>query len=178
MRLNNLSPLAAHSATKQSRAVESLHGTGLLRFARDDSIGSRTERRWTGGRRMRGISRLVALALLALALAGAGPAAAQKKYGPGASDTEITIGNTAPYSGPASAYGAAATSELAYFQMLNEQGGVNGRRITMISLDDGYSPPKAVEQVRRLVENDNVLFIFNPVGTPSNSAIHKYLNQK
>src|SRR5712671_675493 len=101
------------------------------------------------------IHRLTSLvvAALVLALAGASPAAAQtQKYDPGVSDTEIKIGNTAPYSGPASAYAAAAISELAYFKMLDEQGGVNGRKITMISLDDGYSPPKTVEQMRRLVE--------------------------
>jgi branched-chain amino acid transport system substrate-binding protein len=126
---------------------------------------------------MRRIYRVLPLAL-ALALAGAAGAMAQKKYGPGVSDTEIKIGNTAPYSGPASAYGAAAMSELAFFKMINEEGGVNGRQINMVSLDDGYSPPKAVEQMRRLVESDNVLLIFNPVGTPTNSAVHKYLNQR
>jgi branched-chain amino acid transport system substrate-binding protein len=120
----------------------------------------------------------LAIAALALALAGAGPAAAQKKYDPGVSDTEIKIGNTAPYSGPASAYAAAAISELAYFRMLDEQGGVNGRQITMISLDDGYSPPKTVEQMRRLVESDGVLLMLNPIGTPGNSAVYRYLNQK
>ncbi len=125
------------------------------------------------------IQRRVALAVLALTLAGGGPVAAQHKYGPGVSDTEIKIGNTAPFSGPASAYSAATISELAYFKMLNEtQGGVNGRKITMISLDDGYSPPKTLEQMRRLVESEGVLLIFNPVGTPTNSAVHKYLNQR
>jgi branched-chain amino acid transport system substrate-binding protein len=123
------------------------------------------------------LHRLVLVASLAALVAM--PAAAQKVYGPGVSDSEIKIGNTAPYSGPASAYGAAALSELAYFKWLNEEkGGVNGRKINMVSLDDGYSPPKTVEQMRRLVENDNVLLIVNPVGTPTNSAIHKYLNQK
>jgi len=116
--------------------------------------------------------------LAMVALAAAGPAAAQKKYGPGASDSEIRIGNTAPYSGAASAYSAAAVSELAYFAMLNAKGGVNGRKITMVSLDDGYSPPKTVEQVRRLVESEGVLLMLNPVGTPGNTAVHKYLNQK
>lgn len=123
-------------------------------------------------------SPLVVLAALALAAAVTATAEAQKKYGPGVSDSAIKIGNTAPYSGPASAYSAAAISEIAYFKMLNEQGGVNGRKIDMLSLDDGYSPPKSVEQTRRLVESDGVLLVFNPVGTPTNSAIYKYLNQK
>jgi branched-chain amino acid transport system substrate-binding protein len=126
------------------------------------------------------IHRLTALVFLALSLAGTSPAPshAQKKYGPGVSDTEIKIGNTAPYSGPASAYAAAAISELAYFEMLNQQGGVNGRKINLISLDDGYSPPKTVEQMRRLVESDGVLLILNAIGTPGNSAVYRYLNQK
>jgi branched-chain amino acid transport system substrate-binding protein len=126
------------------------------------------------------IHRLMLLTVIALLLAGVSPdaAQAQKKYGPGVSDSEIKIGNTAPYSGPASAYSAGAISELAYFKMLDEQGGVNGRKITMISLDDGYSPPKTVEQMRRLVESEGVLLILNPVGTPSNSAVYRYLNQK
>jgi branched-chain amino acid transport system substrate-binding protein len=115
--------------------------------------------------------------VLAFSLVAAS-AAAEKRYGPGVTDTEIKIGGTAPYSGPASAYSTAALAELAYFKMLNEQGGVNGRKINLISLDDAYSPPKTVEQMRRLVESDNVLLIFNPVGTPSNVAIYKYLNQK
>ena len=127
---------------------------------------------------MMGNHRLASLVLVALTLAAAMPAQAQKRYGPGVSDTEIKIGNTAPYSGPASAYSAAAISELAYFQMLDEQGGVNGRKIAMISLDDGYSPPKTVEQMRRLVESDGVLLMLNPIGTPSNSAVYRYLNQK
>jgi len=103
---------------------------------------------------------------------------AQKKYDSGASDTEIKIGNTNPYSGPASAYGTIARSEAAYFKMINEQGGVNGRKINFISLDDAYSPPKTVEQVRRLVEQEEVLFIFQSLGTPTNTAIHKYMNAK
>jgi branched-chain amino acid transport system substrate-binding protein len=98
------------------------------------------------------------------------------QYGPGASDTEIKIGNTMPYSGPASAYGAIGKSETAYFSMLNEQGGINGRKINYISRDDGYSPPKTVEQVRQLVEQDQVLFLFNTLGTPPNTAIQGYLN--
>ncbi len=98
------------------------------------------------------------------------------QYGPGASDTEIKIGNTMPYSGPASAYGAIGKSETAYFNMLNEHGGINGRKINFISRDDGYSPPKTVEQVRQLVEQDQVLFLFNTLGTPPNTAIRGYLN--
>ena len=116
-------------------------------------------------------------ALLAAALAS--PAAfAQKKYDPGASDTEIRIGNTNPYSGPASAYGTIGKTIGAYFKMVNEQGGINGRKITWISYDDGYSPPKTVEMVRKLVEQDEVLFVFQTLGTPSNTAIHKYMNMK
>jgi branched-chain amino acid transport system substrate-binding protein len=96
---------------------------------------------------------------------------------PGVTDTEIKIGQTMPYSGPASAYGTIGRAEIAYFKMLNEQGGVNGRKITLLSLDDGYSPPKAVEQIRRLVEQEQVAFIFQSLGTPSNSAIRDYLNE-
>jgi len=104
---------------------------------------------------------------------------AQKKYSPGASDTEIKIGQTQPYSGPASAYSAIAKSEKAYFDYLNaEKGGIKGRKINFISLDDGYSPPKTVEMVRRLVEQDEVLLVFQTLGTPSNTAIHKYMNAK
>jgi branched-chain amino acid transport system substrate-binding protein len=119
----------------------------------------------------------IALAALGLVMAAA-PALAQKKYGPGASDTEIKIGNTIPYSGPASAYGIIGKVEAAYFKMINEAGGVNGRKINYISLDDGYSPPKAVEMARKLVEQDEVLFMVSTLGTPSNSAIHKYMNTK
>jgi ABC-type branched-subunit amino acid transport system substrate-binding protein len=113
----------------------------------------------------------------ALALAAL-PAAAQKKYGPGVSDTEIKLGQTMPYSGPASAYGTIGRLHQAYFKMINEAGGINGRKINLISLDDGYSPPKTVEQVRKLVEQDEVLALFQTLGTPSNSAIHKYVNAK
>src|ERR1700737_995468 len=120
-------------------------------------------------------SKLAALAALTLALA-ATPALAQKRYGPGATDTEIKIGTTTPYSGPASAYSAGAVSAPASFTMINEQGGVNGRKINFISLDDAYSPPKTVEQIRRLVESDGVLPTFNTMGTPTNSAIQKYMN--
>ncbi len=114
--------------------------------------------------------------LLAVALAGA--AQAQKKYDPGATDTEIKIGNIMPYSGPASAYATIGKTEQAYFNKINAEGGINGRKINFISYDDGYSPPKAVEQARKLVEADEVLLVFNPLGTPSNSAIQKYMNAK
>ena len=103
---------------------------------------------------------------------------AQKKYDTGASDTEIKIGNIMPYSGPASAYGISGRTEAAYFRKINDEGGINGRRINFISYDDAYSPPKAVEQARKLVESDEVLLIFSPLGTPSNSAIQKYMNAK
>jgi ABC-type branched-subunit amino acid transport system substrate-binding protein len=103
---------------------------------------------------------------------------AQKKYDPGASDKEIKIGNIMPYSGPASAYGTIGKTEAAYFKMINDEGGINGRKIDFISLDDGYSPPKTVEDARRLVEQEQVLFIFSPLGTPPNTAIHKYMNAK
>jgi branched-chain amino acid transport system substrate-binding protein len=112
------------------------------------------------------------------ALAVAGPALAQKKYDTGASDTEIKIGNTNPYSGPASAYGLIGKTIDAYFKKVNAEGGINKRKVTFISYDDGYSPPKAVEQVRKLVESDEVLLVFQPLGTPSNTAIQKYMNSK
>ncbi len=105
-------------------------------------------------------------------------AAAQKKYDPGANDTEIKIGQTMPYSGPASAYGTIGKVEAAYFKKINDEGGINGRKINLISLDDGYSPPRTVEMVRRLVEQDEVLLVFQTLGTPSNTAIQKYLNAK
>ena len=117
-------------------------------------------------------------ALFAVALAVAFPVAAQKKYDPGVSDTEIKIGNTNPYSGPASAYGTIGKSIAAYFKMINDQGGINGRKINFISYDDGYSPPRTVEMARKLVEQDQVLFMFQTLGTPSNTAIHKYMNMK
>jgi len=122
-------------------------------------------------------AKLAACAALALALLTA-PALAQKHYGPGVTDTEIKIGTTTPYSGPASAYAAGAISATAYFEMINEQGGVNGRKINFISLDDAYSPPKTVEQIRRLIESDEVSFLVNPVGTATNMAVYKYINQK
>ena len=116
-----------------------------------------------------------ALALLAASTSGA---LAQKKYDVGATDTEIKIGNIMPYSGPASAYGVIGKTEAAFFKKINDAGGINGRKINFISYDDGYSPPKTVEQARKLVESDEVLFIFNSLGTPPNSAIHKYMNSK
>jgi branched-chain amino acid transport system substrate-binding protein len=116
-------------------------------------------------------------AFAVLAASGSG-ALAQKKYDTGATDTEIKIGNIMPYSGPASAYGVIGKTEAAYFRKINEAGGINGRKINFISYDDGYSPPKAVEQARKLVESDEVLLVFNSLGTPSNSAIQKYMNSK
>jgi branched-chain amino acid transport system substrate-binding protein len=117
-------------------------------------------------------------ASLALLAATSSGAFAQKKYDTGASDTEIKIGNIMPYSGPASAYGVIGKTEEAYFKKINAEGGINGRKINFISYDDAYSPPKTVEQVRKLVESDEVLLVFNPLGTPPNSAIQKYLNSK
>ncbi|HYA59286.1 MAG TPA: ABC transporter substrate-binding protein [Burkholderiaceae bacterium] len=125
------------------------------------------------------IQSTVATATLGALIAFASPCSlAQKMYDPGVTDTEIKIGNTMPYSGPASAYGTIGKTEAAYFKMLNEEGGVNGRKINFISLDDGYSPPKTVEMARQLVEQDNVLLLFDTLGTPPNSAIQKYLNAK
>jgi branched-chain amino acid transport system substrate-binding protein len=117
-------------------------------------------------------------AALALLAASSGTALAQKKYDIGATDTEIKIGNIIPYSGPASAYGVIGKTEDAYFRKINAEGGINGRKINFISYDDAYSPPKTVEQARKLVESDEVLLIFNSLGTPPNSAIQKYMNTK
>ena len=117
-------------------------------------------------------------AALALCTAVSSPALAQKKYDSGASDTEIKIGNIMPYSGPASAYAAIGKAEEAYFNKINAEGGINGRKIKFISYDDGYSPPKTVEQARRLVESDGVLLIFGSLGTSTNGAIRKYMNEK
>jgi branched-chain amino acid transport system substrate-binding protein len=124
------------------------------------------------------MKRTILLLATTLAAALALPALAQKKYDPGASDREIKIGNTNPYSGPASAYGAIGKSIAAYFRMLNDRGGINGRKISFISYDDGYSPPRTVEMARKLVEQDEVLLLFQSLGTPSNTAIHKYMNAK
>ena len=120
----------------------------------------------------------IVAAALAVFAASSGDALAQKKYDTGASDTEIKIGNIMPYSGPASAYGVIGRTEAAYFKKINDAGGINGRKINFISYDDAYSPPKAVEQARKLVESDEVLLVFNSLGTPSNSAIQKYMNSK
>jgi len=122
----------------------------------------------------------LAAAAVALALFAASTsiASAQKKYDTGATDTEIKIGNIMPYSGPASAYGIIGRTEAAYFKKINDEGGINGRKINFISYDDAYSPPKTVEQARKLVESDEVLLIFNSLGTPPNSAIQKYMNSK
>src|SRR4051794_20393531 len=117
-----------------------------------------------------------ALAIVAVSIGGA--LAADKKYDTGATDTEIKIGNIMPYSGPASAYGIIGKTEAAYFKKINDAGGINGRKIDFISYDDAYSPPKTVEQVRKLVESDEVFVVFAPLGTPSNAAIQKYMNQK
>src|SRR6202035_2723907 len=123
--------------------------------------------------------RIAAFATAVIAFAAtSGGALAQKKYDVGATDTEIRIGNIMPYSGPASAYGVIGKTEEAYFNKINAEGGINGRKITFISYDDAYSPPKAIEQARKLVEGDEVLLIFQPLGTPSNSAIQKYMNVK
>src|SRR4029079_6308663 len=118
-----------------------------------------------------------ATALIAI-VAMSGTALAQKKYDTGATDTEIKIGNIMPYSGPASAYGVIGKTEEAYFKKVNADGRINSRKINFISYDDAYSPPKTVEQARKLVESDEVLLIFNPLGTPPNTAIQKYLNSK
>jgi branched-chain amino acid transport system substrate-binding protein len=119
------------------------------------------------------------LAILGVALAMAGAAAnAQKKYDPGADDKEIKVGHLNPYSGPASAYGAIGKAIGAYFDKVNAEGGINGRKVKFVSLDDGYNPAKTVEQARKLVEEEEVLLVFQPLGTPSNSAIHKYMNTK
>src|SRR5262244_546995 len=118
------------------------------------------------------------MAMLAIGLTMAFPAAAQKKYDPGASDTEIKVGNTNPYSGPASSYGVIGKTIAAYFNKVNAEGGINGRKINFISYDDGYTPPKTVEQIRKLVESDEVFLVFNALGTPTQSAVQKYHNAK
>jgi len=124
-------------------------------------------------------SRLAAFSTAIILLAATGSSAiAQKKYDTGATDTEIKIGNIMPYSGPASAWSVIGRTEAAYFRKINAEGGINDRKINFISYDDAYSPPKAVEQARKLVESDEVLLIFGPLGTPSNSAIQKYMNAK
>src|SRR6202158_3641748 len=120
----------------------------------------------------------IASAAFVILAASSSGALAQKKYDTGATDTEIKIGNIMPYSGPASAYGVIGKTEEAYFRKINAEGGINGRKINFISYDDAYSPPKTVEQTRKLVESDEVLFVFNALGTATNSAVQKYLNAK
>src|SRR5256885_5090497 len=124
------------------------------------------------------IRSLVAFTAFAAAAISANAEDAKKKYDPGASDTEIRIGNIMPYSGPASAYGVNGKTVAAYFNKVNAEGGINGRKIQFISYDDGYSPPKTVEQARKLVESDEVLLIFYSLGTAPNTAIQKYMNTK
>jgi branched-chain amino acid transport system substrate-binding protein len=116
--------------------------------------------------------------LTACAVLATAPASAQKKYDPGASDTEIKIGQTMPFSGPASAYATVGKAEAAYFRMINDQGGINGRKINLIAYDDGYNPAKTVEQTRKLVESDEVLLVFGSLGSAQNAAVQKYLNDK
>jgi ABC-type branched-subunit amino acid transport system substrate-binding protein len=123
------------------------------------------------------VFQLIAASTLTMAMS-AYPALAQKKYDPGATDTEIRIDQTTPPSGPASAYSSIGKTQAAYFKMINEQGGINGRKINFIQYDDAYSPPKTAEQVRKLVESDEVLLTFQLIGTPPNAAVQKYLNQK
>ncbi|MDB5573942.1 MAG: branched-chain amino acid transporter substrate-binding protein, partial [Tardiphaga sp.] len=112
-------------------------------------------------------------AAIALSAVATQPAFAQKQYGPGVTDTEIKIGQTMPYSGPVSAFGALGKGEVGYFKMLNERGGINGRKINLIALDDGYSPPKSIEVVRRLIEEEQVAILFQTIGTAPNAAIRK-----
>src|ERR1700680_5011047 len=122
------------------------------------------------------IKRPVMAALMAGVVLAAAPAFAQKAYDPGASDTEIKIGQTMSFSGPASAYATIGKAEAAYFRMINDQGGINGRKINLIAYDDGYNPAKTVEQTRKLVESDGVLLIFQSLGTAQTAAVQKYLN--
>lgn len=124
-----------------------------------------------------GILHLATATALTVALS-VSAANAQKKYDPGATDTEIKVGQTMPFSGPASAYSSIGKTQAAYFKMINDQGGINGRKINLIQYDDAYSPPKAVEQIRKLVESDEVLLTFQIIGTPVNAAVQKYLNSK
>src|SRR3982075_3597710 len=138
------------------------------------------DHRPTNGRKNNMRNRILHLAAgtaVAIALS-ASSAYAQKKYDTGATDTEIKIGQTVPFSGPASAYATIGKAQAAYFNMINDQGGVTGRKINLIQYDDAYSPPKTVEQVRKLVESDDVLLTFQLIGTASNSAVQKYLNSK
>src|SRR6202049_4753607 len=137
-----------------------------VRRGLDKTIGKITHEEISDMRN--GIFHLLTGTAVAIALS-ASPASAQKKYDTGATDTEIKIGQTVPFSGPASAYAGIGKTQAAYLKMINEQGGINGRKLNLIQYDDAYSPPKAVEQVRKLVESDEVLFTFQIIGTPSNA---------
>jgi ABC-type branched-subunit amino acid transport system substrate-binding protein len=158
------------------QAAARLATLGRKRLARkQDQVKTRPSREET----MPALTRRLFAAAVASAVAFIATAAnAQKKYDSGAGDTEIKIGNIMPYSGPASSYGVIGKTEAAFFNMINAEGGINGRKVNFISYDDAYSPPKAIEQARKLVESDEVLLIFQPLGTPSNSAIMKYMNAK
>ena len=149
----------------------------LIRSAEDTATIDKSLRNEERNDMKNGFFHLTAGAAVAIALS-ASPALAQKKYDTGASDTEIKIGQTVPFSGPASVYASIGKTQAAYIKMINDQGGINGRKINLIQYDDAYSPPKAVEQVRKLVESDEVLLTFQIVGTPSNAAVQKYLNAK
>src|SRR5215472_3342112 len=146
---------------------------------RDAACETCTKQNQSGEERMPSLTRgAFAMAVAAAITITATAAHAQKTYDPGATDTEIKVGNIMPYSGPASSYGVIGKTEAAFFKMINDQGGINGRKINFVSYDDAYSPPKAIEQARKLVESDEVLLIFQSLGTPSNSAIMKYMNAK
>src|SRR5690348_15931956 len=132
----------------------------------------------TGRGEMSFVTRRWAAFLTAVIVLAASSALAQKKYDPGVTDTEIKIGNIMPYSGPASAWSVVGRTEAAYFRKINAEGGIDGRKINFISYDDAYSPPKTVEQARKLVESDEVLLIFGALGTPTNTAIQKYMNAR
>ena len=149
----------------------------LIRSAEDTATIDKSLRNEERNDMKNGFFHLTAGAAVAIALS-ASPALAQKKYDTGASDTEIKIGQTVPFSGPASVYASIGKTQAAYMRMINDQGGINGRKINLIQYDDAYSPPKAVEQVRKLVEGDEVLLTFQVIGTPSNAAVQKYLNAK
>jgi branched-chain amino acid transport system substrate-binding protein len=168
-------------ASRRQRRVAG-NPSGTLFIALSFGIGSRpTVRRSTAAASREEsmvLFRSTVALVLALGATFATPALAQKKYDTGASDTEIKVGQTIPLSGPASAYGSIGKVQAAYVRMINEQGGINGRKINLIQYDDAYSPPKTVEQVRKLVEGDEVLTTFQIIGTPPNAAVQKYLNEK
>src|SRR4051795_5642349 len=155
-------------------AVSGLRPTAVRRWSHQTRQGGNVM-----NRKCRGRAALMAAALMALAaLMLTGPAAQAQKPTSGVTSTEIKIGQSAPFSGPASVYGQISTAEAAYFKMINDQGGVNGRQIRLIALDDGYSPPKTIEVVRRLIEEEQVAILFQTLGTAPNAAIRKYVNQK